>query len=139
MSKIRKIELTKEEKLVLEKGYTQSPSHAFRKRCLIVLLKSENRTSKDVGEIVKMNQVSINSWLDRYEANGIEGLKTQPGRGRKPIFDKEKDSDQVREVVCNERQRLKAAKEILSQEMQRTFCEKTLVRFLKKLAASSNE
>jgi transposase len=29
-----------------------------------------------------MNEISINQWLDRYQREGIEGLKTKPGRGQ---------------------------------------------------------
>lgn len=104
MGKTRTIELPIEEKRALEEGYRFGTSHAFRKRCQLVLLKSQGRTSKDVGQIIEMNQVSVNNWLDRYQSEGMAGLCTKPGRGRKPLLDQQQDAAQVRQTVQQERQ-----------------------------------
>ena len=29
---------------------------------------------------------TIRSWINRYEREGLEGLRVKPGRGRKPVF-----------------------------------------------------
>lgn len=139
MGKTRTVELTVEEKQSLEEGYGSGKSHAFRKRCQLVLLKSQERTSKDVGQIVEMNQISINKWLDRYQAEGIAGLATKPGRGRKPVLDQEQDAAKVRQAVQQERQRLSQAKQILEEELNKEFSLKTLKRFLKRLNADTGE
>lgn len=139
MGKTRTVELSVEEKRALEEGYRLSKSHAFRARCQLVLLKSQGRTSKDVGQIVEMNQVSVNNWLDRYQAEGIAGLITKPGRGRKPVLDQEQDTVKVRQAVQQERQRLSQAKQILEKELDKEFSLKTLKRFLKKLNADTGE
>ena len=34
-----------------------------------------------------MTHISVNSWVKRFEAEGIKGLETPPGRGRKLIMD----------------------------------------------------
>ncbi len=62
MGNLRKIELGKQAKQILEAGLRESESHAFRMRCQLVLLKSEGRSSQELGKIMKMNQVSVNSW-----------------------------------------------------------------------------
>lgn len=139
MGKTRTVELSDEEKQVLEEGYRLGKSHAFRQRCQLVLLKSQGRTSKDVGQIVKMNQISINNWLDRYQTEGIKGLFTKPGRGRKPLLDQARDSAKVRKAVEQERQRLSQAKQILEEELDKEFSLKTLKRFLKRLNADTAE
>lgn len=135
MGKTRTVELSIEEKQALESGYQTVKSHAFRKRCQLVLLKSQGRTSKDVGQIVEMNQVSVNKWLDPYQAEGMEGLITKPGRGRKPVLDQEQDATKIRQAVQQERQRLSQAKQILEEELDKEFSLKTLKRFLKRLNA----
>ena len=56
----------------------------------MLLLKSERRTSAEVAEILGCHEVSVNNWLKRYEAEGLEGLRTRAGRGRKPILDLER-------------------------------------------------
>lgn len=88
MGKIRIIILTEQNRQVLEKGYETGKSHAFRKRCHVVLLKSEKRSSEEVSTILKMSEPSVNTWLDRYESEGILGLQTKKGRGRKPILNR---------------------------------------------------
>lgn len=138
MGKIRTIELNQKERLALQSGYRTGKTHSYRKRCHSILLKSEGRLSYEVGQIVGMHEVSVNKWLDRYEAEGIEGLKTKPGGGRRPILDAQKDMDQIRQVVIKERQRLKKAKELLETELNKEFSVKTLKRFLKKLSADTN-
>jgi transposase len=67
----------------LEEGFRSGKRHAFRKNCQLVLLKSENRPSTEVASILKMHEVTVNKWLDRYEAEGIEGLRVKPGRGHR--------------------------------------------------------
>ena len=80
-----------EAKNALEQGFKTGKIHAFRVRCQLVLLKSENRKSKEVASIVKMCEMSVNNWLVRYSDEGIEGLKTKKGRGRKPLLNKSTD------------------------------------------------
>jgi transposase len=138
MGKIRKIDLAEGHRQELEAGYRSGQSYAFRQRCQVVLLKSEGRSSVEVGQIVKMNPVTVNSWLNRYQAAGIVGLKTKTGRGRKPVLDTERDLEQVRQVVVQERQRLSQAKFLLEQQMGKEFSLKTLQRFLKKLSVATN-
>jgi transposase len=90
----------------LEQGFKMGKNHAFRVRCQLVLLKSEHRKSKEVAGIVKMCEMSVNNWLVRYAAEGIEGLKTKPGRGRKPLIDKIMDESKILASVKANRQRL---------------------------------
>ncbi len=137
--KIRQIELSAEERRVLYEGYSKGSRHAFRKRCHVVLLKAEGRTSKDIGGIVQLHEVSVNNWLNRYEGEGIAGLFTKEGRGRKPLLDEQQDAATVREIITEERQRLSRAKELLEQKLNKTFSGKTLKRFLKSLTAAINE
>ena len=132
MGNIRTLQLDPHHREELENGYRNGYSHAFRKRCHLVLLKTQQRTSLEVGNIVGLHQVSVNNWLNRYENEGINGLKTKPGRGRKPIIDPVKDAEKVRKAVQLERQRLSQAKHLLEIELGKKFSLKTLKRFLKK-------
>ena len=71
----------------LESGVRDVKRHCFRMRCQSILLKSEGRSSKDVGKITGMCHVSVNTWVRRYKADGFQGLRTKPGRGRKSIIE----------------------------------------------------
>lgn len=139
MGKTRTIDLSATERQELEEGYHSGSSSAFRKRCHVILLKSAGRTSADVGSIVGLHQVSVNTWLDRYQSFGIEGLKTKPGRGRKSILDIEKDRSIVEQAVKSDRQRLNQAKILIENQTNKQFSKKTLQRFLKKLSADIAE
>lgn len=138
MAKIRTLDLSPHQRDQLQDAYQNGKSHAFRKRCHLVLLKTEQRTSKEVGQILHMHQVTVNNWLNRYEQEGIDGLKTKPGRGRKPILDADKDLLAVREALRQERQRLKQAKDLVENQLGKSFSTKTLKRFLKKTTADTN-
>lgn len=138
MGRTRTVILSPGQRLELEKCYRESSNPTLSRRCHIVLLKSEPRSSKTVADIVGTNQISVNEWLNRYESAGIDGLKTRPGRGRKAILDQEKDKEAVRKAVQNERQRLQNAKESLEEELDKEFSLKTLQRFLKSVSAAGS-
>lgn len=135
MGKTRIVILTDEQRQVLEKGYQNGNSHAFRKRCHIVLLKSEKRSSEEVSKILKMSEPSVNTWLNRYESESIVGLFTKKGRGRKPILNIETDETVVRDAIKEERQRLTETQAIIAQKLNKEFSTKTLKLFLKSLSA----
>ena len=131
MSRIKVITLTPEEQSALEHGYRTGQSAAFRQRCQIILLKSQSRTSQDVARIVGCCEMVVNNWMGRYQREGIDGLHTKPGRGRKAILDAQTDLEPVREAVRSNRQRLRVAKADLEEALGKSFSDKTLRRFLK--------
>jgi transposase len=139
MGKIKTLELTKAQRAALEKGYREGASHAFRLRCQMILLKSDQRTSAEVASILGCCEVVVNNWLKRFELEGVEGLRTKPGRGRKPILDSEKDLARVKQAVKANRQRISLAKAELEAELGKSFSNKTLERYIKKMVAAINE
>lgn len=138
MGRIRNIELSSEARKSLEEGYRTGKSHAFRQRCQIMLLKSEGRSSEEVAGIVKCCEVVVNNWLTRFEQEGIVGLKTKAGRGRKATL-KQTDVEAVKRAVRANRQRLKIAKAELEQDLGKEFSLRTLQRFLKSLTQNISE
>ena len=110
MGKITKIELSESERIKLNFGYKEGSSHCFRMRCKAVLLKSEGLSSEAIGKIVEMTQISVNNWVKRYLLEGISGLETRKGRGRKPIMDCS-DEEAVRKAIENDRQSVNKARE----------------------------
>ncbi len=131
MARIKVITLTPEEQTALERGYRSGQSAAFRQRCQIILLKSQHRSSQEVAGIVGCCEVVVNNWLARYQEEGLAGLHTKPGRGRKAILDAEADLERVRDAVRGNRQRLRLAKADLEEALGKSFSDKTLRRFLK--------
>lgn len=139
MGKIKTVELTKAQRTALEKGYREGASHAFRVRCQMILLKSEGRTSAEVAGILGGCEVVVNNWLKRYELEGIAGLRTKPGRGRKPILDADEDLARVKVAVQANRQRISVVKAVLEAEMGKSFSTKTLQRYLKNMVLAISE
>lgn len=139
MPKIRSHNLSDDERKILTEGYHTGRTFSFRRRCHIVLLKSQSFKSEDVAKIVGLHRNSVNKWLTRYEDGGIGGLETRPGQGRKPILDAKKDLEVIRNSVKEERQRLSHAKSNLEDLLGKEFCLKTLQRFLKNMGADTKE
>lgn len=135
MGRIKQIELSADERVALEQGYQHGDSHTFRRRCQMILLKGQGRSSLEVANIVGGCEVVINNWLRRYQAHGITGLHTRAGRGRKAIL-QESDLKSVQAAVAEHRQRLSVAKAELEQTLDKKFCQVTLKRFIKKTVAS---
>lgn len=144
MGRTLKVILTNEQRLELEHGYKTGDSHSFRQRCRMVLLKSSGKLTKDICQIVGINsQNQINIWIRRYQSHyaniGISVLHNADGQGRKPTFDSKTESEKIKAVVKQERQKLSNAKEILEKELNKSFNIKTLKNFLKVLTADTGD
>lgn len=133
MGKIKKLKLTPEQYAELENGFRNGTSHCFRMRCRAVLLKGKGLSSAKAGEQTEMSFVSVNAWAKRFLAEGIEGLQTRPGRGRKPIMDCS-DEQAVRLAIEQDRQSVSKAKEVWQQATGKRASDITFKRFLSALA-----
>jgi transposase len=89
-------------------------------RCQSILLKSEGRTSKDVGSITGMCNVSVDTWVKRYKSEGFPGLITKFVRGRKPIIEGH-DTDAILSAIKANRQRMQTAKRDGSDKAARKY------------------
>ena len=138
MGKITKIELSESERIKLNFGFKEGSSHCFRMRCKAVLLKSEGLSSEAIGKIVEMTQISVNNWVKRYLLEGISGLETRKGRGRKPIMDCS-DEEAVRRAIENDRQSVNKAREAWQNAVGKEASESTFRRFLSALAQDISE
>ena len=138
MGRTIKIQLSDEQRVALENTYRTGTNHALRVRCQMILLKSEGRKSQEIADFLGFCQPAVNNWLHRYKAGGIAALATVPGGGRPPILSSASDVAAVRRAVQKHRQRISVAKAELQEELSRSFCERTLVRFLKNLMPVTN-
>lgn len=139
MGKTKVVELSVEQRAALEKGYRKGANHAFRMRCQMVLLKSEKRSSLAVADVLGCHEIVVNNWLRRYEQEGIEGLKTREGRGRKPKLSTQNPVHlkTVKAEIAKHPQSVKTVIAKLDEELDLAMHPDTLKRFLKKLAIAS--
>ena len=133
MRKAVRLELSEAQRLELEPGYRMGEKHCFRMRCLALLLKAEGLSATEVGERTGMEQHTVRKWLKRYEEEGLKGLETRPGRGRKPIMDCS-DEEAVRRAIEQDRQSVNKAREAWQQASGKEASESTFKRFLSALA-----
>jgi hypothetical protein len=131
--KIKILILTESERSDLTLGFRTGESHCFRMRCRALLLKSEGLSSVQVGHQTEMTAQSVNSWVKRFETEGIKGLHTRPGQGRKPIMDCS-DEEAVRKAIELDRQSVRAAKEEWQKASGKEASDLTFRRFLSALA-----
>ncbi len=139
MGKKKIVELSGEQQLALEKGYRNGKSHVFRTRCQMILLKSENRTSIEVAEILGCCEVVVNNWLKRYQSAGIKGLETRPGRGRPPILSQQNPEHlhKVQKEIKRHPNSVKTVLAKLEEDLEFQMHPETLKRFLKKMVTDS--
>lgn len=137
MGRVNTPKLDEEAKAALEKSYRHGKTHTYRKRCQLILLKSENRKSAEVASILGTTENSVNFWVSRYKQEGLAGLKTKKGRGRKMLLDKEKDGAAVLAAVKKHRQRVQSAQAEFERETGKQTSPDTFIRFLKALAENT--
>jgi transposase len=129
MGKIKILDFSASQIHILEHGYKHGRAHFFRQRCLAVLLKSQGLSSPKIAEKVDLCQQSINKWVDRFLAEGIEGLENRPGQGAKPIISKATDEETIRKAIEFDRQSVIAAKAAWEPSSGKTASDETFRRF----------
>jgi transposase len=137
MGRVNTPPLSADSRKALESGFRSGERHCFRLRCQVILLKADGRSSKEVGLITGMSHVSVNGRVKRFALEGISGLQTKPGQGRKPLLDIEDKAGLLLAVKAH-RQRLCTAKAEGEASRGKSVSESTLRRFLKVLAEDIN-
>ena len=132
MKPIKVLELSEVDRLKLEKGYHNGPTHSFRIRCKSILLKSEGKSAPQIAEMLEVTVPTVYAWVKRYEENGIKGLDTRPGQGRKPIMDCS-DEEAVRMAIEEDRQSVSKAREAWQNATGKEASDITFKRFLETL------
>ena len=133
MGKPKVLELTEAQRLELESGFRLGEKHCFRMRCRAVLLKADGLSAAKAGAQTEMSFVSVNAWVKRYKEEGIDGLRTRPGRGRKSIMDSS-DEEAVRRAIEQDRQCVSKARAAWEQATGKEASDATFKRFLSALA-----
>lgn len=67
MKPIKVLELSEDDRLKLEKGYHNGPTHSFRIRCKSILLKSEGKSAPQIAEMLEVTVPTVYTWVKRYE------------------------------------------------------------------------
>lgn len=134
-------ELSELEKSNLQDGWTYGKSHAFRNRCQAILLSNEGYNVEELVKIFSVSKNSIYTWIKKWKNQGVTGLITKPGQGRKPTLSIENETHvKVVEIaIKNAAERGVNMKEEIIEKLvpiaigiENEFSDRTLHRFLQK-------
>ena len=89
MAQRRLVRLTVEKLTELKEVRDTAARPYVRERAAAIIKVAEGQTPHAVarrGLLKPHDPDTVYAWLDRYTAEGIDGLRVRPGRGRKPAF-----------------------------------------------------
>ena len=119
------------------RSYSTAP--VVRLRCQIILLKAQGRSATDIGSIVGACANSVHSWVKRYQSEGINGLLTKAGRGRKKLLKAKEDGAAVMLSIQEHRQSLHVTQAAFETSGGKQVSAETFRAFLKSLATPIKE
>ena len=134
-------ELSETEEASLNKGYKSREPYLFRRKCHCILESNEGKTIEELRVFFGVRRATVTGWFNRWETEGIEGLKMRLGRGRpkKLNLDDGEQVKRVKELVENDPQNLNRVLDSLKSEYEiEDLSKKTLQRFLKNLNTNGN-
>ncbi len=80
----RYVQLTPAQKSALRRLYRRTDNADLRSRCQMILLSAQGRSVAEIAELTFFDQDTVLFWFDRYEADGLDGLRDHPRSGRPP-------------------------------------------------------
>lgn len=89
MAQARQVELSQEQEQELTRVRDTHEKAYMRERAAAILKVAGGRSMLQVakhGLLKPRRYETVSEWISRYEAEGLDGLLVQPGRGRKPAF-----------------------------------------------------
>lgn len=89
MPKRRYLKLDEEQRQQLERVRDTHEKAHMREKAAVLLKIATGMTPHQAalkGGLKRRHPDTIYSWMDKYEAGGIEALVVKAGRGRKPAF-----------------------------------------------------
>lgn len=124
------------EKSNLQDGWAYGKSHSFRNRCQAILLSNEDYNTEELVKVFSVSKNTIYTWIKKWKNQGITGLITKPGQGRKPTLslDNETHIKVVETAVKNAAVKGVNMKEEIIEKLglENEFSDRTLHRFLQK-------
>ena len=76
--------LSTDEVTALEELHRGTKDANVRSRCQMILLSNEGLSPPRIAELVRFHRRTVTRYIQRYEAEGIDGLLTRPRTGRAP-------------------------------------------------------
>jgi hypothetical protein len=82
------LELNPEQRDHLQRWLKNPPKPYLRERARAILLIAAGEEGQQVAQKlrIRVHRTTLGEWVKRFQAEGVNGLKIKPGRGRKPCF-----------------------------------------------------
>lgn len=131
--------LTADQEQLLLAGYKYGHSHDYRTRCHCILLSWQGKSVPELKSLFQVSHQSIYQWFNRWEKQGIEGLKVRPGRGRKRKLDLDNSEhiQMVKQALKAENRSVKQLQQELESKLGQSLCDSTVRNFLKTLVTDT--
>ncbi len=84
---MRFIKLKLDQAIELKERMLQSKDYREISRCRAMLLSHKGYTINDLADIFAVDRDTVTNWFDKYESEGISGLKDSFRSGRPPKLD----------------------------------------------------
>jgi transposase len=136
---MRFVKLTEAELITLQEGHKNGAQFQLRDRCQCLVLSSQGMPVSHLAKFFDVSDITIYSWFDRWDRNGLVGLMNKPGQGRKPILSLQNPAHvkQVKAAIKKNPQSVKAVVAELEQVLDESLSVDTVKRFLKNLITAS--
>ena len=126
----------------LEEAKKHGKSDAFRTRCQAILLSNKGYTIAQIVDILSVSRGSVSTWFSLWKKQGLQGLKTKPGQGRKPLLSMD-NKEHVRAVEKAVKKHQEKGVNLLAEVdaqlgLDDGLSMRMLRTFLKKAVSSSN-
>lgn len=134
MGRKRCIELTDAEQITLREGIKYHPKHEFRRCCQALLWSHKGWAIKTIAVELEVCQISVSSWLNNWQNQGLVGLMRQKGQGRRSILSVTNTTHQLalKRAVDTHYQDAGRIKTDLEKALGQSMSRDTVKRFLKK-------
>lgn len=138
--KKRNIKLTEDQRAELVKGHKTGKKSTFRQRCHYLLLSDQGFSMEQISEIHSISRISLGKWYTRYERDGLAGLATAKGQGRKTVLriENQADAQRLEGWVADNAQNLRPVLAQVEEHFGVSICKRTLQRVLKKKTMPGN-
>jgi len=84
---MRRVKLTLPQAIELKERMLQSKNYREISRCRAMMLSHKGYSINDLADIFDVDRDTITNWIDRYEFEGISGLKDLSRSGRPSKLD----------------------------------------------------
>lgn len=93
--------MNKKEISILKKAYKKEIDGKIKERILMVRYSYEEKTSRNIGEMLQCDHALVLFWKDRYKKEGLFGLKTRPRSGKPKLISRRKE-EKLKNIISTD-------------------------------------